>query len=116
MPLPCVSISARLRVDLSVRVFILMPIFVFSFAMALCPCAVPPQASMAVWASWFQFAVDVPFPQQFCLELHVVRHRHDHHIGGRHYARVIEHPLLVEHVEQPRQANGDAHAGQLRSV
>ena len=44
--------------------------------------------------------------------LEIVRHRHDHHVGGRHHARVIEHPLLVEHVEQPRQANGDAHAGQ----
>ena len=28
-----------------------MPIFVFSFAMVLCPCALPPQASMAVCAS-----------------------------------------------------------------
>ena len=45
------SISARLRVDLSVRVFMLMPIFVLNFAMALWPWAVPPQASMAVWAS-----------------------------------------------------------------
>ena len=29
----------------------MMPIFVFSFAMVLCPCALPPQASMAVCAS-----------------------------------------------------------------
>ena len=51
MPLPWVSISARLRVDLSVRVFMLMPIFVLNFAMALWPWAEPPQASMAAWAS-----------------------------------------------------------------
>ena len=49
--LPCVSISARLRVDLSVMVFMPMLTLVLSFAMALWPCAEPPQASMAAWAS-----------------------------------------------------------------
>ena len=51
MLLPCVSISARLRVDLSVMVFMPMLTLVLSFAMALWPCAEPPQASMAAWAS-----------------------------------------------------------------
>jgi hypothetical protein len=51
--LPSESISARFRVDLSVRVFMLMPILVLSFAMVLWPWAVPPQAVMAVRASWF---------------------------------------------------------------
>ena len=50
---PSESISARLRVDLSVMVFMLMPILVLSLAMVLWPWACTPPAANAVWASWF---------------------------------------------------------------
>ena len=43
----------------------------------------------------------------------ILRHGQDQHIrrGGGQVA--VEHPLLAQHIEQPGQADGDAHAGQL---
>ena len=43
----------------------------------------------------------------------VLRHRQDQHIRRGGGQLRIQHPLLAQHVEQPGQADGNAHAGEL---
>ena len=45
--------------------------------------------------------------------LEILRHREDHHVRRRDAPRVVQHILLVQHVEQARQADGNADARQL---
>ena len=42
----------------------------------------------------------------------IVGHGDDHHVGGGHDTVLVQHALLVQHVEQARQADGNADAGQ----
>ena len=43
----------------------------------------------------------------------VLRHRQDQHIRRGGGQLRIQHPLLAQHIEQPGQADGNAHAGEL---
>ena len=43
----------------------------------------------------------------------VLRHGQDQHVRRGGGQLRIQHPLLAQHIEQPGQADGDAHAGEL---